>query len=192
MGKEIMSNDILDEIEANPLPAKAVDLNVIRRKAVELRDYYLHKEDLESQLKDTNLKIMDVERHQLIDLFDEAGLSRIDVDADGNHPPFVAERSTVYGARIPDEHRQEALEWLDNNGHGDLVKAVITIQFGMQEHEARTRVMQLLTANNVEYSASVSVHWATLKAFVKRQIQGSKIIPMSLLGAFVFYEVKIK
>jgi hypothetical protein len=184
--------ELLDAIAAEPFPQKPVDTITIRRKAVELRDFYLQKAELENRIKEVSRKITDVERHELIDMFDNAGISGIDVDADGNHPAFRAERSTVYGAKIPDERRLEALQWFEQTGHGDLVKSVITIQFGMQEHEERLRVMKILSNNGVEYYTNESVHHMTLKAFIKGELQKSHVIPMDLLGAYVFDEVKIK
>jgi hypothetical protein len=62
----------------------------------------------------------------------------------------------------------------------------------MQEHEERLRVMKVLDNAKVQYYTNESVHHMTLKAFVKSQIQGGHIIPMDLLGVFVFDEIKIK
>jgi hypothetical protein len=184
--------EVLNAMAEEPVPQKETDLTVIRRKAVELRDFYLQKADLENQLRETNEKIVHVERHELTDMFNFANISSITVDAIDNHPAFIAERTTVYGAKIPDEHRIEALEWFDQQGHGDLVKSVITIQFGMQEHERRLAVMKLLDAAGVEYYTNESVHHMTLKAFVKGELKKNHVIPMDLLGAYVFDEVKIK
>ena len=184
--------EILDAVEQQPVPEKVTDLNIVRKKAVELRDLYLQKADLEYQLKTNGEKIQDVERHELIDLFDNAGISSIAVDADGNHPAFVAKRSTVYGAKIPDERNKEALNWFEAAGHGDLVKSLIVIMFGMQEHSERLRVMKLLTDAHVQYGTKDSIHHMTLKAFVKTELQAGHVIPMDLLGAYVFDEVKIK
>jgi hypothetical protein len=184
--------EILDAVTEAPLPEKVVNLTTIRDKAKELRDHYLEKAYLEEQLKDLGAKIQHVERHELIDMFDAAGISSIAVDSSGNLPAFIAKRTTEYGAKIPDERRLEALNWFEAAGHGDLVKSVITIQFGMQEHEERLRVMKLLSENNVQYYTNESVHHMTLKAFVKREIIKGHIIPMDLLGVYVFDEVKIK
>ena len=184
--------DIFDAVAAEPLPAKITDLNIIRKKAVELRDLQLQKANLEQQVMELGAKITHVERHDLIDMFDSAGLSSITVDADGNYPAFVAQRATVYGAKIPEERRMEALNWFEASGHGDLVKSVITIQFGMQEHEERLRVMKLLSDSHVEYYTNESVHHMTLKAFIKGELIKGHVIPMDLLGAYMFDEVKIK
>ena len=184
--------EILDAVAADPLPEKEVNLTTIREKAKELRDHYLEKAYLEEQLKALGAKIQHVERHELIDLFDSAGISSVAVDADGNHPPFVAERTTVYEGKIPEERRIEALDWFTQTGHGDLVKSVITIQFGMHEWEEKMRVMGILSDYKIEYYTNESVHHMTLKAFVRTEIQKGHIIPMDLLGAYVFDEVKIK
>jgi hypothetical protein len=62
----------------------------------------------------------------------------------------------------------------------------------MQEHEERLRVMKILDDAKVQYYTNESIHHQTLKAFVKREIQAGRIVPMDLLGVFVFDEVKIK
>jgi hypothetical protein len=184
--------EILDAVAAEPLPEKQTDLTVVRKKAVELRDLYLRKADLEQQLKDNAGKIENVERHELIDLFDNAGITAVDVAGDGNYPAFVARRSTVYGAKIPDERMKEALNWFESAGHGDLVKSLVVIMFGMHEHEERLKVMKLLSDHNVQYGTKDSIHHMTLKAFVKGELTNGRIIPMDLLGAYVFDEIKIK
>jgi hypothetical protein len=159
---------------------------------VELRDEYLRKTDLETRLKGIQSKINNIERKELPDLFSKAKISSVTVDSDGNHPGFVAERGTVYTAKIPDEKRMEAFQWFEQQGHGDLIKSMINIVFGMQEHEERLRVMKLLSDNRVEYYTNESIHYQTLKAFVKREIQAGKIVPSDLLGVYIFDEVRIK
>jgi hypothetical protein len=178
--------DLLENYE------KPVDLNIIRQRATELRDSYLKKVDLENQVKLVENNIKKIERDELPEMFTQAGISSITVEAEGNHPPFIAERGTVYTAKIPDDKRQEAFQWFEQNDHGDLVKSVINIFFGMQEHEERLRVMKLLSDAKVQYYTNESVHHMTLKAFVKTQIQAGHTIPSDLLGVFVFDEVKIK
>jgi hypothetical protein len=181
---------LFDAIESEP--QDKVDLTVVRQKAVELRDSYLEKTKLEEKVKEIQSRITNIERKDLPDLFSRAKVSSVTIEPDGNYPGFVAERGTVYGAKIPDEKRMEAFQWLESQGHGDLVKSTINIVFGMQEHERRLQVMKLLADNGVEYWADESVHHMTLKAFVKREITAGRIVPQDLLGVFIFDEVKIK
>ena len=184
------NQELLDAIEAEQVAP--VDLTTIRRKAIELRDAYFEKAELEERVKRLNSKISGIERKDLPDMFAQAKVSSVTVEPDGNHPGFVAARETVYVAKIPDDKRMEAFQWFEQTGHGDLVKSVIQIVFGMQEHEARLKVMKLLADNGVEYWNNESVHHQTLKAFVKRELIAGRIIPRDLLGVFIFDEVKIK
>ena len=184
------NQELFDAIENEV--QEEIDLTVIRRKAVQLRDAYLEKAELEERIKKINSKITGIERKDLPDMFSKAKISSVTVEADGNHPAFVAERSTVYGGKIPDEKRLEAFQWFEQAGHGDLVKSVIQIVFGMQEHEERLRVMELLSDNDIEYWNNESIHAMTLKAFIKRELKAGRIIPQDLLGVFIFDEVKIK
>lgn len=171
---------------------KPVDLNIIRARAKELRDAYLTKNDLEQQAKIVGERIQKIERDELPEMFTQAGISSVTVESTGNHPAFIAERGTIYSAKIPDDKRQDAFSWMEENGHGDLIKSVINIFFGMQEHEERLRVMKLLDNAKVQYYTNESIHHMTLKAFVKGEITKGHTIPMDLLGAYVFDEVKIK
>jgi hypothetical protein len=182
---------LMDMIEAEPV-SQPSDLSTIRKKAIELRDLTLKKNDLVAELENTNKQINNIQQHELIDLFNDAKISSLTVDADGNHPAFVAERGTVYQAKIPDDKRLEAFRWLEEHGYGDLIKSNIIITFGMQEHDARLKVMQLLAANNIQYWTDESVHHMTLKAFVKRETIAGHVIPHDLLGTYIFEEVKIK
>lgn len=182
--------ELFDAVEQEE--KEVVDLTIIRKRAVQLRDEYLHKADLENQLQEINGRITNIERNELPEMFTQAGISGLDVQADGNHPAFRAERGTVYTAKIPEEKRQEAFQWFEGQGHGDLVKSVINITFGMQEHEKRLAVMKLLSDNGVEFYNNESVHNSTLRAFVKREIKAGHIVPRDLLGVYIFDEVKIK
>jgi hypothetical protein len=184
------NNDLLDVIASEP--TEVVDLTVVRNRAVQLRDHYLLKTEVEERLKQINSMITKIERDELPELFSKAKISSLTVEADGNHPAFIAERTTVYNAKIPENKRQEAFQWFEQQGHGDLIKSVINIIFGMQEYEQRLRVMKLLSDAGVEYYTNESVHHMTLKAFVRTELQAGHIIPMDLLGAYIFDEIKIK
>lgn len=190
MNNENDTQELMDEIEATP--KKESDVTVIREKAKELRDTYLQKADLENQLSETNSRIIKIERDELVNLFAESGISSVSVDPDGNHPGFVAERGTVIGAKIPDEKRKDAIDWFERSGNGDLVKAVVSVIFGMQEHEKRLKLLKLLSDNGFEFQTDETIHHMTLKAFVKRELKKNHIIPRELLGVYMFDEVKIK
>jgi hypothetical protein len=171
---------------------KPADLTEVRDKAKELRDAYIEKAEAEDRVKSIQAAINAIEQKELIDLFNRVGIASVTVEAEGNHPAFVAERRTIYGAKIPDEHRQKALDWFENQGHGDLVKAMVTVTFGMQEHDKRLSLLNLLASNGYECRSDETIHPQTLKAFVTRELKKGHILPLDLLGAYFFDMVRIK
>ena len=183
--------ELLDAIAAEP-SKKSVDLREVRQLARKLHNTYVEKWEIEERLKTVNVSIYNIETKDLPELFGIAGIASLTVEAEGNHPAFVAEKETIYGAKIPDDKRKEALQWFDESGHGDLVKAVIIVQFGMHEHNERLALQELLSSHGYEYIAEERVHHMTLKAFVKRELEKGRRIPMDLLGASVTNAVKIK
>ena len=49
-----------------------------------------------------------------------------------------------YSARIPASKSEEAFQWLRDNGHGDLIKNQVSLEFGMkQDNEAKSIVEEL-------------------------------------------------
>jgi hypothetical protein len=189
-----MSNqddELLAAIAAEPAQPVG-DLTRLRKNAKELRDLYLVQADLQEKIKTNQAKITQMERRTLPDMFSEAKISALVVEQDGNHQPFIAERKTVYTAKIPDDKRPQAFQWFVQNDHGDLVKSVITIKYGMQEHDKKLAAMELLNKHKIKFDAAESVHHSTLKAFVEREITAGHVIPHDLLGVSIFDEIKIK
>src|SRR5215469_275696 len=165
---------LFDAVEAEP--EKKVDLTDIRKKASELWDRYREKTELEERIKNLSSRIKAIEQNELPEMFTQVGMSSITVEAMGNRPAFIAERGTVYTAKIPDDKRMEAFQWFEQQGHGDLVKSEISIIFGMQEHEERLRVMKILADNKIEYYTNENIHYQTLRAFVKREVIAGRIV----------------
>jgi hypothetical protein len=185
-----MDRETLDLLANTPEPV--TDLNTVRQKAVELRDLKMRREELENQLDELNKSIKDIERDQLPTLFSQAGIASISVEASGNYPAFEAVRNTVYGAHISEEHKEAAMKWFEDNEHGDLVRALVSVQFGVQEHEAKKKLLNLLITSGYGPQSTETVHPSQLRAFVKREIQAGHNIPQDLLGVFVFDQVTIK
>ena len=69
------NQELFDAVAAEP--EEVVDLTTIRRKAVELRDTYFEKAELEERVKKLDGKITDIERKDLPDMFSKAKISSV-------------------------------------------------------------------------------------------------------------------
>ena len=77
-----------------------------------------------------------------------------------------------YAARITAEKTDDAHQWLRDNGHGDIIKNVVSVSFGRGEDDRAKKVMTELFEQGLDAEQS-SVHPSTLKAFAREQIEGA-------------------
>jgi len=100
------------------------------------------------------------------------------------------------------ERREAAFSWLEDNGHGDMVKVQLTMLFPKTALELARWVQQALTALKLpkEYQKQtmpasdilMTVPWNTLTAWAKDQIKQGAELPLDTLGVTTGRIVKIK
>ena len=185
-------NDALAKI-AQPIKPKEDKLEALRLIVRAHRDLIKRIEEQEEQLKQSMKLKWEMESRQLPDLFEEAGVDRVGIPADGNHPAYDAVRSPYYHANIPAEQKENAFNWLEREGHGDLIKTVVKVELGRGEREKAKEVETLLQELGVDYSRDLGVPWNTLTAWLKEQIEKhGNIPPLSLIGGTVATVVRLK
>lgn len=90
-------------------------------------------------------------------------------------------------------NRPDAFKWLDDNGHGGLLKREIAVAFARTEAD---RASELKDTLEEEYAGNVRediwIEPQTLKAFVKKQLEAGVKIPVDLFGIQKTKTAKIK
>jgi hypothetical protein len=94
-------------------------------------------------------------------------------------------------ASIPVRYREEAFQWLRDNGHGDLIKNQVSATFGKGEDTSANDFIDKISSLGYEPTQKVWVEPMTLKAFVREQITEGTELPMDKFGVFVGAETKI-
>jgi len=168
------------------------DLAEITREARNWRSLRETKEDLEAQLKETNIKLADLEFTRLPTLMEEARITSLRIEAEGNHPAVELQIKPYYSANIAaswsEADRQSAFAALEKVGAGDLIKTEVKIALGRKEREKLKKLSALLTKAGFPPEVRSSVHSATLTAFVKEQTLAGpkgKLPPLDVIGAKV-------
>jgi len=97
-----------------------------------------------------------------------------------------------YSARIPASKSDEAFDWLRDNGHGDLIKNQVSLEFGMKQDNEAKSIIEELKAKGLPVKQKTSVHPSSLRGFVREQIQDlGKDVPAELFGTYVANKTKI-
>lgn len=87
-------------------------------------------------------------------------------------------------AHISEERNEAAIKWLDENGHGDLVKRLVVIKFDRTQEALARKFQADLKKRKVQLPAEMSmkVHPSTLKSFVKKALEDGVDIPIDTFG----------
>ena len=97
-----------------------------------------------------------------------------------------------YSARIPASKSEEAFQWLRDNGHGDLIKNQVSLEFGMKQDNEAKSIVEELKSKGLPVKQKTTVHPSSLRGFVREQIQDlGKDVPADLFGTYVANKTKI-
>lgn len=99
--------------------------------------------------------------------------------------------SKYYSASIPGACLHEALAWLRKTGHDDIIKNVVSVQFGKGGDEQAIQIANQLRTQGLVPEQKTFVHPMTLKSFVKERIESGEELPQELFGVFIGNKTKI-
>lgn len=184
---------------ANSKPAVDEDATKKLREAIKkARGVQQEIEDLEAQLETKKADLNAMFREELPDLMDQVGAKMIQLDGEGNQPPFMAKLVPYYYANIsaewPAERRQAAFEWLEDNGHGDLIKTNVAVPFRREEREKAKEFAGLLESEyHLRPSVKEEVNFMTMRAWLREQVEEKGVLPpLDVIGGIVGRVVEIK
>jgi hypothetical protein len=114
----------------------------------------------------------------------------------------LKELVTVYGDRIyldnkihaaiSKTNRDRACQWLRDNGHGDVIKNKVAVEFLAEEDAAATSAVCALEHAGFTPNRESTVHHMTLTALVKELLAGGEEVPFDLLGVVDVKKVEVK
>mgnify|MGYP003665507761 FL=1 len=137
-------------------------------------------ERLDRELKDEKQALLKLTDEDLPSTMADLGLSRFSLD-DGS----TVEVKPTYGASILVKDRPAAYDWLRENGFDDIIKNVISCQFGRGEDDQASAFHAFASQQGYQADQNESIHASTLKAFVKERIETGEDFPHTLFGAYV-------
>ena len=120
-------------------------------------------------------------------MLSEMGLSFLKL-ADGSS----IEVKTNYSATITQAKKEEAFNWLRENGRGDIIKNEISVSFGRNEDNKAADYANLAKGQGFEPQQKLKVEPMTLKALVRERMEAGKEMPTELFNIYVGNKTTIK
>ena len=172
------SKDLLDNVEITTIAAECVKLKA--------------KEDeiaaIEDQLKKKKEEADDISSRVIPELLAEQGLSEIKL-ADGSKVSVRKE----FRATVPkdDLRREAALQWLRDQGLGDIIKNNVTVSFGKGEDDKAEQLLNLAADNGFEPQQKSDVAWNTLSALYQERVEAGLDMPSDSFSLWIKDKTKI-
>lgn len=144
-------------------------------------------EDLEVTLKEKKDALRELLERRIPEACQEIGLSSFKLN-DGSSVDI----KPYYSASIPEDRRGEAYEWLRSNGHDDIIKNTVSVQFGRGEDENAGHLIDLIRSEGMLPEQATKIESMTLKGWVRTMIEKGNAFPMDLFGAHTGVKAVIK
>jgi hypothetical protein len=138
--------------------------------------------DLES-LKESYKKIQE---YSLPEAMAEVGIAEFKL----NNGAKVSVKN-FYAGKIDDENRGPCFGWLRSNGHDSLIKHEMNVSLGKGDDEVAKQIAEFLKELGMTYTDKESVHYQTLSAFIREQVEAGTTFPMELFKAYVGRKAKV-
>ena len=98
----------------------------------------------------------------------------------------------VYSAKIKADKKAEAIQWLRDNGLGDIVKNNISVAFGQGEENKAMAYATLAKESGYEPSQSEKVEPQTLRVTMEDWKNKGNEVPQDLFWVFEGNQTKVK
>ena len=145
-------------------------------------------QELNEELEKETAELRDISTIEIPAFFDQIeGKLKLD---DGRE--IVVATKIRAGIKKDAETASEAYRWLDEKGHGALIKNVCVIEFPKEKGEEAAELFRELRKRGFNVKIDRMVHWQTLTSWVKTQLKKGVELPFELLGIYKGQETKIK
>lgn len=166
---------------------KEVDWTQIHGLVEEATKIETSLETLEEKLKEKKTRYKQITEQELPDKMTEFQLETFTTE-DG----LSVEVDSGVAGSITNKTRDQALQWLRENGHDDIIKNALTAWFGKGEDGKRKQLVKAAEKLEIQYEVKESVHPQTLKAFIKECRRDGIGLPQDAFNLYDYKVCKIK
>ena len=173
--------------EDAPDQVNAIDPSELSEAIEKLKSIGAQVSEAESKLKELKEQEKYINNFTIPEIMNKLNLSTVKLK-DGSELSI----KKVYSATIKADKKAEAIQWLRNNGLGDIVKNEITVNFGQGEENKAVAYVTLAKGQGYDPSQKEAVHPSTLKVTMEDWKSKGNDVPEDLFWTFDGNQTKIK
>lgn len=144
--------------------------------------------DAEAELQRLKREERDISEQKIPAIMDELNMDRITLK-DGR----TVQVKDMVQCSIPVEKKPGAFVWMDEHGHGDLIKTVVTAKFNRGEQAYAKEAADLLEQQlGIHADLLESVHPGTLKAWARKELEAGRALPQDFFKVYTVRQATVK
>jgi hypothetical protein len=152
--------------------ADGTELENIGQLAAILLDLQREVDHAEEKLKSVKEKLRVVQEGQLPAALEQAGLSEIKLSTGEK-----VKVATFYNCSIDAAKKDAAFDWLHDQGHGDIIKHTVSLDFKKGEAQLARTAISALMDEGFAPQDQTKVAPQTLKAFARVEVEAGRQLP---------------
>lgn len=169
---DVLKAAMADAESAAPSQDKLVSVEQLIAEQVRLEDLL---ESLEQQRKETQALYDNIRDRQLPDALLEANIQSFETKTG-----LKVKIEKLYLASVNKDNAPKFYDWLDEHGNGGIIESNILLPFGKGGRDEAKSIAEKLKSEGLQPVLSESIHWATLRAFAREQIEEGNDLPPEL------------
>jgi|TARA_R110000787_G_scaffold109081_5_gene217645 hypothetical protein len=170
-----------------PDQLNAIDPTKLSEEIEKLNSITAQISNVEASLKELKEQEKQLNNFTIPEIMEKMNLSTLKLK-DGSELSV----KKIYSATMKADKKAQAIQWLRNNGLGDIVKNEITVNFGQGEENKAAEYATLAKGQGYEPSQKEAVHAMTLKVTMEDWKNKGNEVPEDLFWTFDGNQTKIK
>jgi hypothetical protein len=175
------------ELYAKEREAQKPELGTLTKLCDEMVALEMLVGDMEEALKVKKSALQEYRVQKIPGLMQELGVSNLTLTSGAK---IVLQR--VVSCRLNQLQKLEAFEWLEKHEFGAMIKREVAVDFGRNEEEIAAKAVEALTALGLKPSVNKDVHFQTLSAWSRKQLEAGGEIPATLFELSILNLAKLK
>lgn len=173
-----------DEFEVSATPEQLLSVAELAQEQIRLET---ELEKAEAGVKELKQSLAKIQQGLLPEALNAAGLSEFKT--------IRGDKVTVkedLSVSVPKAKLLNITQWLEDNGHGDIITGKISVELPRNSHNERQAAIQALTDAGLEPVEDMTVNTMTLKSILKKHLAQGDNIDLAEFGAFAWRKAEIK
>lgn len=180
-------NDVVSMYETEGAVRDLGELGELSSLCMQMLAHQQKVDKMEAELSAMKKVLQEFKVSKIPNLMQELGLNELRLSSG---TMILLQR--VISCRLKPDLKLEAFTWLEEHEFGSMIKHEVGVELGRGEGALAAKAVELLSGLGLKPSVSKDVHFQTLSAWARRQVEVGFEIPANIFDLSIVNLAKVK